>query len=82
MTLFEFLQLEPPDQIAILYEQGVYIGKRKLDGRPALLYQVESFYVEVFYLAYRKHVLKVRASASTAILDPYLEQIDVVSLVS
>ena len=82
MTLFEFLSLEEPEQIAVLYEKGVYIGKRKLDGRPAQLYQLDAFYVEVFYLAYRKHVLKIRASASTAILDPYLEQIDVVSLVS
>ncbi len=82
MKLFDFQLLEQPEQIAAIYEHGVYIGKRKLDGRPALLYQIGPFYAEVIYVTYRRHVLKIRVSASTAILDPYLEQIDVVPLVS
>jgi hypothetical protein len=82
MTLFDF-QLNPiPEQVAILYQQGVYIGKRKEDELIVLLYQLESFYVEVIYRNYRRYVARIRCTASTSVLDPYLEQINVEDLVS
>ena len=82
MTLFEF-QLNPiPEQVAILYQQGVYIGKRKEEGLSILLYQLDSFYVEIVYKKYRRYVARTRCSGSTAFLDPYLEQINVEHLVS
>ena len=81
MTLFDFQLLEEAEQIAVLYEQGVYIGKRKEGELPVLLYQLEGFYAEVFYRLYRRSVLKIRCSGSTSILEPYLEQIDVEQLV-
>lgn len=82
MTLFEFQLLSEGEQIATLYRQGVYIGKRKVENMTVLLYQLESFYVEVVYRSYRRFIEKIRCSASTSILDPYLEQIDVEYLVS
>jgi len=82
MTLFDFQVSPIPEQVAVLYEQAVYIGKRKQGGQIALLYQLDSFYVEVFYRTYRRYVAHIRCSASTALLDPYLEQIDVEKLVS
>lgn len=63
-------------------ERLVYIGKRKIESITVLLYQLESFYAEVYYRSYRRHIYKIRSSASTKILDPYLEQIDVEYLVS
>lgn len=82
MTLFEFQLLSEGEQITALYQQGAYIGKRKEEKRTVLLYQLESFYVEVHYRSYRRYVYKIRCSGSTSILDPYLEQIDVEYLVS
>ena len=81
MTQFEFQILDITDQIRILYKQGVYIGKRKHGHLTILLYQVDSFYVEVVYRMYRRHIARIRCSASTSLLDPYLEQIDVEYLV-
>jgi hypothetical protein len=82
MTLFEFQLLSLSDQARMLHEEGVYIGKRKEGNVTMLLYQLESFYVEVFYSKYRRYIEKIRSSGSTAMLDPYLGQIDVEYLVS
>jgi hypothetical protein len=82
MTMVEFKQLELPEQIADLYEHGVYLGKRKEEELAVLLYQLDCFYVEVFYKTYRKDVLEIQVSESVLVLDPYLEQIDLEFLVS
>lgn len=82
MTLFDFQLNTIPEQVAILYQQGVYIGKRKQDGQTTLLYQLDSFYAEVFYRKYRRYVARIKCSASISILDPYLEQINVEDLVN
>ena len=77
MTLFDFQLLSEGDQITVLYNEGVYIGKRKKKEMTALLYQVDSFYVEIVYKKYRRYIASMKCTASTAILDPYLEQISV-----
>lgn len=77
MTLFDFKLLGWEDQIEQVYREGVYIGKRRMLEQFVLLYQVESFYVELYYKKYRQSVLSIKCSASTSILDPYLEQIEV-----
>lgn len=81
MKMHEFLLLPEQDQIEILYQNGVYIGKRKEAFSIILLYQFESFYVEVFYRKYRSHIKRLHCFESTELLDPYLEQIDVENLV-
>lgn len=81
MTLYFFQLLPEQEQIAVLYELGVFIGKRKEAFSIILLYQLESFYVEVHYRKYRSHVKKLHCFDSTELLDPYLEQIDVENLV-
>jgi hypothetical protein len=77
MTLFEFKLLSDEDQLNLLYKEGVYIGKRKEDGKTILLYQLDSFYVEVFYRKYRYFVSEIKCTDSTSCLEPYLEQINV-----
>jgi hypothetical protein len=81
MTLFDFQLLRQNEKVDVLYEQGVYIGKRKQGEATVLLYQLDSFYVEVFYKKYRCYVTKLHCFSSTSLLDPYLHQIDVESLV-
>jgi hypothetical protein len=81
MTSFDFKLLDQVEQINLLHEEGVYIGKRKINYCCVLLYQLESFYVEVFYKKYRCSVSKIHCFSSTRLLDPYLEQIDVEHLV-
>lgn len=81
MMLYDFQLLPEDKQIEALYQSGVYIGKRKEDFSIILLYQLESFYVEVYYRKYRSHVKKLHSFDSTELLDPYLEHIDVENLV-
>jgi hypothetical protein len=82
MTLFDFQVLTMQEQINLLYEQAVYIGKRKADKLTVLLLQLDSFYVEVFYRKYRIEISRLRCSTSVNMLDPYLAQIEVEDLVT
>ena len=75
--LDDFLQLSEAEQFRLLYGDGVYVGKRNIDGRIVILFQLYGFYVEVHYKEYRKHVHKIVTSDSTEILQPYLDQIQV-----
>ena len=80
MTMYDFQLLQEQEQIDLLYKNGMFIGKRKEGCCIILLYQYESFYVEVVYRKYRRHVKQLHCSDSTELLDPYLEQIDVKNL--
>ena len=77
MTLLDFQVLTMQEQINVLYQQGVYIGKRKTERLTVLILQLDSFYVEVFYKRYRIEITRLRCSTSTKMLDPYLAQIEV-----
>lgn len=81
MTLYDFKLLTDNKQLDILYKQGVYIGKRKYGHEIVVLYQLEGFYVEVFYVKYRCYVHRLHCFHSTLLLDPYLEDINVEHLV-
>jgi hypothetical protein len=59
-----------------LYEQGVYIGKLKLQ-LTHLLFQLDGFYVEISYTSYRKAIHTIRYSDFITIAEPYLEQISI-----
>ena len=48
----------------------------------ALLYQLDSFYVEIYYRKYRCHVLGLRCFTAMEKLDPYLDQVPVDNLVN
>jgi hypothetical protein len=82
MTMYEFRILGDQEQLNIIHEKGVYIGKRKVRDLVSVLYQVESFYVELFYKKYRYFVSHSRCSASIVIAEPYLDQIDLAELVN
>jgi len=81
MRVYEFQLLPQQKQVEILYRYGVYIGKHNYASSITLLYQVDGFYVEVFYRKYRSHIKLLHCFESTEFLDPYLKQIDVENLV-
>ena len=72
MRLAEFEKLSTDDQLALIYHQGVYVGKRELDGMIALLYQLDAFYAEIIYKEYRSKVHEIKTSGSTEFLELYL----------
>ncbi len=81
MTLYDFTLLDDREKIWILYEHGVYIGKRKIGGASVILYQLEGFYAEIFYRTYRRDIKQISSFAGTAKLDPYLTEINVEHMV-
>ena len=80
LTLSEFADLPRELQFEALHKHGVYVGKRKSAEHTVVLFQLHGFYVEVFYLQYRKNIDHLISSAATDILHPYLHQIDVNNL--
>ena len=81
MTIQEFSDLPDERKARILHESGSYIGKRKLAATAVVLYQVEGFYVEVYYYEYRRVIECYSCFSGTARLEPYLAQINVAHLV-
>jgi hypothetical protein len=78
----EFTHLSLHKKAALLYKQGVYIGKRKQGQSVVLLYQLEGFYAEVFYRTYRREIDRISCFSGTRRLDPYLAGINVDYLVT
>jgi hypothetical protein len=77
MTLVEFKELTVYDKIQVLYHHGTYIGKQRTWQKTVLLYQLEGFYVEIFYRKHRQYIDHFHCFTSTKHLDPYLEQIKI-----
>ena len=82
MTLPDFKLLDYRAQTDLLHKEAVYVGKRKIFSRSVVLFQLYTFYVEVYYDEYRKIIRCIRCTDSIEIVDPYLEQINVEELVS
>lgn len=77
MSLSEFEVLMEGEKVSVLYCRGVYVGKRRTGRLTRLLYQLESFYVEVIYSSYRSCIDTIVCSGSTTMVDPYLDQINI-----
>jgi hypothetical protein len=80
IDLTAFDQLMLADKLDLLHKDGVYVGKRTEDNRTVLLYQVNNFYVEVYYKDYRRDVDKLLVSDNVEMVQPYLGQIGVKDL--
>jgi len=77
ISLAEFIDLQPDRQFEVLHKNGVYVGKRKVDNQTRVMFQLDGFYVEVYYRQYRKTIDRLVTSSSTDILLPYLNQINI-----
>ena len=75
MTLYEFNALDRMEQAESIWD-GVFLGDRKDSEHRILLYQIDDFYVEVFYHIQYNTIRRFRSFSSTDQLDPYLNQID------
>jgi hypothetical protein len=80
MTLYQYNQLDKTDQACVLWNKGVFLCERKMDQYTIALYQIEGFYVELFYHPEDNAIEKLRSFRSTGQLNPYLNRIDVSKL--
>lgn len=78
MTTIDLSHLTISDQIDVLYSEGIFLAKRKFEDKFVLLYQFRTSYVEIYYVKYRLQVERIVYTEDLSILDPYLEQIDLI----
>ena len=77
LDLIEYGSFAQDSQLDILQKNGVYVGKRKLEGKVVVLYQLSTFYVEITYSKYRRDIKGLNVSDSPDILQPYLKQVTI-----
>ena len=81
MNLLEFNKLDAINKFDTLCRCGELLGERLSQGAKVLLYQIDAFYVEVYYVTSLNKIDKMRSFSSTNLLKPYLEEIDISCLV-
>ena len=75
MNFHQFVLFEDQLKSQIIYKEGIYIGKRMLEWYTAVLYQLNTFYVEFKYIKYRYEIMDVVCYSTTDILDEYPEAV-------
>lgn len=81
MTLQHFNTLSQHIQHRKILLNGVCIAYRNTEESQALLFQLSSFYVEVFFNRDGDEVLYTRSFDNNEELDPYLESINLACIV-
>ena len=81
MKIYQFRLLSQDDQVEALQKDGVFIGKKRYGRQIRVLFQLDSFYVEVIYTKYRVSISHFRCFTSVALIEPYLDQIRIKALV-
>jgi hypothetical protein len=78
MTIYQFDELTDADQAATIWSRGQLVAERWVNGYKVGLYQVESFYAEVYYGVH--DVQRIFSFCNTDLLWPYLAKIDISDL--
>lgn len=82
MKMRDFDIMEGHDKLVMLSSDAVLLGLRK-DGCFAIgLFQLENFYVEIYFHTTQGCIKNIRCFSGTAELSPYLEQVDISGLVA
>ena len=82
MTLDEFTLLNEPAQAKTLLERGIFLTNRLYKNFSIILYQLDSFYVEVYHNIRFDIMQGMRCFEDDDTLQPYLESIDISCLVN
>jgi hypothetical protein len=60
--------------------KGVFLDRRSEGPYSIALFQIDGFYVELFFNAIRLIYKKIRIFENTALLDPYINEMDITDL--
>ena len=74
MNFYQFNDSDELEQHEELWENGVHIGERIEGGHKIVLYQIHSFYVELYYHMELNALRRLRSFSSSECLDAYLQQ--------
>ena len=81
-ALYQFNVLIESEKTAIVWNEGHFVGDRKENNFSIMLYQVRSFYVELYYSGQENKISKLRSFSSTEQLEPYLRNINISGLIT
>jgi hypothetical protein len=82
MTLYHFKALGQDKQRKALLEKGAFIADRMTAGFCIYLFQIDKFYVEIFFIRESDEVVWIKSFESTDELEPYLNNINISSLLN
>ncbi|MCW3074784.1 MAG: hypothetical protein JWP69_1853 [Flaviaesturariibacter sp.] len=80
MTLIYFKQLATDQKKTTVLRHGTFLSEKNYGLFRTMLYQVDGFYVEVYFTRFSKAAVWYRSFDSIKNLQPYLQQIDISSL--
>jgi hypothetical protein len=78
MTLDIFKFLDEKAQAGTVLEEGVHLDTRYIIFHTVALYQIEGFYVEIFYNKIENQIGKIKSY--TKPLEPYINKIDLTAI--
>jgi len=81
MTLYEYNALNEDEKARATWDSVLVSDREDVDHR-ILLYQVDAFYVEVYYNKKLNAITKFRSFSSTELLVPYLDKINLIKLLN
>ena len=80
MLLKQFKYEDKQKKKELLFEHGVYLANRTEGDFTVFLFQIASFYVEVYFDTEEEQIGYIRAFTGVEYLAPYLQKIDISSL--
>jgi hypothetical protein len=78
MKDFRILQLD--EQMDIIEKKGIFLDHRTCESYSVVLFQIDGFYVELFFHVIKLIYKKIRIFEDTTLLDPYINTIDITEL--
>ncbi|HEY4875866.1 MAG TPA: hypothetical protein VIH86_09860 [Puia sp.] len=80
MKAKDFEILDQFDKLQIIEDKAVFLDYRQEGNYSIGLFQVEGFYIEVFFHVIKLSYKKIQVFDDTMFLDPYINQIDITEL--
>ena len=78
----QFNNLSKQEQQNQLLKEGTFLAEREDGPFRVMLYQLDGFYVEVYFFNLYNKVAFLQSFSDTDVLEPYLQQMDMSSLLS
>lgn len=82
MFFNEFKYQDKQKKKQLLFNHGVYLAQRPFGEFIILLFQIDSFYAEVYFDTEEEQIGYIRTFTSVNDLEPYLQQVDISPLLA
>jgi hypothetical protein len=82
MTLHHFKALAQDKQRKALLQRGSFVADRTTDAFCVYLFQIDQFYVEIFFIRESDEIVWIKSFECIDELEPYLNHINISSLLN